>query len=62
LFKATFSAARYNPSLRSIYQRLKQQAKQEKAARIATARKLLLIAYSIYKSGESFHSPNTKEG
>ena len=35
--------------------------KPDKVARIAAARKLLLIAHAIYKSGESFRDPNQKE-
>ena len=62
LFEATLSAARYNPSIRSIYRRLKESGKPEKVARIAAARKLLLIAHAIYKSGESFRGPREKEG
>ncbi len=62
LFEATLSAARYNPSIRSIYRRLKEQDKPDKVARIAAARKLLLIAHAIYKSGESYRDPDAKEG
>jgi len=62
LFEATLSAARYNPSIRSIYRRLKDQGKPDKVARIAAARKLLLIAHAIYKSGESYRDPDAKEG
>jgi len=62
LFEATLSAARYNPSIRSIYRRLKEQGKPDKVARIAAARKLLLIAHAIYKSGESYRDPDAKEG
>lgn len=61
LFEATLSAARYNPSIRSIYRRLKEQGKPDKVARIAAARKLLLIAHAIYNTGESFSDPNAKE-
>lgn len=57
LYQATLSAARYNPSVRILYQRLKEQGKPDKVARIAAARKLLLIAHAIYNSGEEFHSP-----
>ena len=62
LFEATLSAARYNPSVRSIYRRLKEAGKPEKVVRIAAARKLLLIAHAIYKSGDSYRAPNQKEG
>jgi len=61
LFEATLSAARYNPSIRSIYRRLKESGKPDKVARIAAARKLLLISHAIYESGESFRDPNQKE-
>ena len=61
LYEATLSAARYNPSVRSIYRRLKERGKPEKVARTAAARKLLVIAHAIYKSGESFRDPNQKE-
>jgi len=61
LYQATLSAARYNPSVRALHRRLKEQGKPDKVARIAAARKLLLIAHAIYKSGESFRDPNQKE-
>ena len=61
LFEATLSAARYNPSIRSIYRRLKEAGKPEKGARIAAARKLLLIAHTIYGSGEPSRPCNQKE-
>jgi len=51
-------AARHNPSIQSIYRRLKEAGKPEKVARIAAARKLLLIAHAVYKSGESYRDPN----
>lgn len=62
LYEATLSAARFNPAVNGIYCRLKERGKPEKVARIAAARKLLLIAHAIYKSGESYRSPITKEG
>jgi len=62
LYEATLSAARYNPSIQSIYRRLKDQGKPDKVARIAAARKLLVIAHAIYQSGETFRTPNEKEG
>jgi len=61
LYEATLSAARYNPSVRAIYQRLKEQGKPEKVARIAAARKLLLIAHAIYCSGDAYTDPSEKE-
>lgn len=61
LYQATLSAARYNPTVKALHHRLKVQGKPDKVARIAAARKLLLIAHAIYKSGESFRDPNQKE-
>jgi len=61
LYQATLSAARYNPSVKALHRRLKEQGKPDKVARIAAARKLLLIAHAIYKSGESFRDPDQKE-
>jgi len=48
--------------VRRIYHRLRERGKPEKVARIAAARKLLLIAPAVYKSGEQYRSPITKEG
>ena len=62
LFEATLAAARYNPGVRAIHQRLKAQGKPDKVARIAAARKLLLIAHAIYKSGDTYHAPSHEEG
>jgi transposase len=61
LYEATLSAARYNLNVRAIYLRLKENGKPEKVARTAAARKLLVIAYAIYKSGEAFRQLNQKE-
>lgn len=57
LYEATLSAARYNVSVQQLYQRLKEAGKPEKVARTAAARKLLLIAHAIYKTGERYRSP-----
>jgi hypothetical protein len=62
LYQATLSAARYNPSVRALHRRLKEQGRPDKVARIAAARKLLLIAHAIYNSGKMFCDPNEKEG
>jgi transposase len=57
LFEATLSAARFNPGIRAIYRRLKAEGKPDKVARIAAARKLLLLAHAIYESGDPFRLP-----
>ena len=61
MYQATLSAVRYNPSVKALHRRFKEQGKPDKVARIAAARKLLLIAQAIYKSGELFHDPSHKE-
>lgn len=58
LYEATLSAARFNPRISTFYHRLKERGKPEKVARTAAARKLLLIAYAVYRSGEGFRSLN----
>jgi len=62
LYEATLSAARFNPSVKNLYQRLKKKGKPEKVARTAAARKLLLIAHAIYKTGQLYHQPNQNKG
>ena len=61
LYEATLSAARYNTNVRLMYRRLKENGKPEKVARTAAARKLLLIAHAIYKSGVSYRDPDARE-
>ena len=62
LYEATLSAARFNPAVKDIYSRLKERGKPEKVARIAAARKLLLIAHAIYKSGDKYREPGGLRG
>ena len=62
LYEATLAAARFNPAVKGIYHRLKERGKPEKVARIAAARKLLLIAHAIYKSEAQYRSPISEEG
>lgn len=46
------------PSASPMYRRLREAGKLDKSARAAVARKLLLIAFAIFKSGEPFRSDN----
>jgi transposase len=57
LYMATLAAARYNPSLRAFYQRLRAAGKPMKVARCATARKLLHLAWAMVKKQEPYHAP-----
>jgi hypothetical protein len=51
------SAARYNPAVKHLCRRLKGAGKPDKVARIAAARKLLLIVHAVYKNSEHFRVP-----
>jgi len=55
LFMATISATRYNPQMKVFYERLKDNGKHTTLAQIAVMRKLLVIAHSLFKSGESYN-------
>lgn len=57
LYEATLSATRHNPNILAIYRRLKDRGKPDRVARIAAARKLLLLAYAIYESSETSRLP-----
>jgi transposase len=61
LYMATLAAARYNPSLRTFYQRLRAAGKPMKVARCATARKLLHLAWAMVKKQEPYRTPTPKQ-
>jgi len=51
LYMATLSAVRYNPVIKSFYERLRAAGKPAKVALVACMRKLLTIINAIIKSG-----------
>lgn len=51
LYMAALSAARVESPLREFYQRLRQRGKPPKVALIAVARKLLVLAFALVRSG-----------
>jgi transposase len=57
LYMATLAGARYNPSLRAFYQRLRTAGKPTKVARCATARTLLHLAWAMVKKNEPYRAP-----
>ena len=57
LYLAALSASRFNPVIRSFYERLLAQGKPKKVALLACAHKLLLILNAMTASGESWRSP-----
>ena len=56
LFEAALAAVRLNPAVRETYAGLKGKGKPEKAARIAVALKLLLVAHAVYRSGQPYRT------
>ena len=61
LYMATLAGARYNPSLRAFYQRLRVAGKPTKVARCATARKLLHLAWAMVKKQEPYRAPRPEQ-
>lgn len=54
LYLATLSAARYNPTIKTFYERLRAAGKPPKVARCAAARKLLHIAWAVVTKEQDF--------
>lgn len=54
LYMAALTASQFNPLIRDFYQRLIGRGKAPKVARCAAARKLVLLAFGIVKSGKPF--------
>jgi len=54
LFMPAMVAIRHNPRLKSYYERLKENGKHTTVAQVAVMRKILIIAHSIYNSGEHY--------
>ena len=55
LFLSSFTACKYNPACKSLFDRITQKGKSKKPALIAVANKILKQAFAIAKSGESFN-------
>ena len=54
MYMATLSALRYNPVIRTFYQRLVATGKPKKVALCAAARKLLRIAWAVATKEQDF--------
>jgi len=54
LFLPTLSAIRFNDRIKVFYTRLTSLAKPKKLAVVASMRKLILMAFSIFKSGKNY--------
>ena len=55
LYMAALTAARWNPALRSFYQRLRAAGKPAKVALTAVARKLLVLLNAILRDARPWH-------
>jgi transposase len=54
LYMATLAAARFNPVIRSQYERLRAAGKPAKVARCAAARKLMHLAFAVVRKQRPF--------
>jgi len=54
LFMPAMVAIRHNSKLKAYYEKLKESGKHTTVAQVAVMRKLLVIAHSLYKSGEKY--------
>jgi transposase len=54
LYQASISAARFNPPIRTFYNRLRAAGKPTKVARVAATRKLVHIAFAIVSKEQPF--------
>ena len=54
LYMATLTAARFNPAIKTYYDRLRAAGKPPKVARCAAARKLLHLAYAVVTKQQPF--------
>jgi transposase len=57
LYMATLTATRYNPVIKSFYQRLVKAGKPKKVALVASMRKLLVILNAIIKHQRGWREP-----
>jgi len=54
LFMAAMASTKDNAKMKAFYERLKANGKHTTQAQTAVIRKLIVVAHSLYKSGESY--------
>ena len=54
LFMAAMASTQHNAQMKAFYERLKAKGKHTTLAQIAVMRKLIVVAHSLYKSGEFY--------
>jgi len=55
LFMAAMASTLHNAQMKAFYERLKAKGKHTTLAQIAVMRKLVVVAHSLYKSGETYN-------
>ena len=54
LFMGIMSAVRYDESFKAFYERLKEKGKHTTVVQVALMRKLIIIAFSLYKNNKQY--------
>lgn len=54
IFIVAFSTVQHDKNFKAFYQRLKANGKHTTSAQIAVMRKMILVAYSLYKNNEKY--------
>jgi transposase len=54
LFMTAMASTLHNPQMKTFYERLKANGKHTTVAQIAVMRKLIVVAHSLFKSGEVY--------
>lgn len=54
LFMPTLIAINHNPHMQMVYNRLKEKGKQSTVAQIAVMRKIIVIAFSLFKNKQAY--------
>ncbi len=54
LFMPTLTAISHNPHMQMVYNRLKENGKQSTVAQIAVMRKMVVIAFSLFKNKQTY--------
>lgn len=61
LFMGTIISIQYNKEMRTFYERLKERGKHTTSAQIAVMRKIVMITFSLYKTGELYDEERSEK-
>lgn len=62
LYMAAVTAGNHNPTLKPFYERLKEKLPAKKQGQVAVMRKLLILIYTLWKSGEDYNPHHRWQG